>query len=289
MKRSSSITGLAACGLLSLAVPSFCAPASSGALREAFYTQATNHFQKAHFLKPGEPKEPEVSFTLAPLLIQETLGAESKPENDLFGALDITNGVLALDLARPTVYAAVDTVPINRVARNRFTYLWCYSLRASGGGTLSLQGVRITADAKGFPVIWEVLADPVGPVPVYVARSVEDLAAKEYGQPLRGRRHAVESKTSRGHDVIVPRVLDDGPAPMGPILYLKTGSRAAASLACRCMKPQARSLLSTSEYHLVPLTLELKVLLAASFGGNGDFFPLESGELEKRLRLPAKF
>jgi hypothetical protein len=265
-----------------------CADFDMASLGTSFYTQATNDFQKAHFIKPSQNKESDLSFTMAPLLIQETFGVEAEQENDRFGALTLTNGALALDLQNPTVYASVDTVQLNRRPHNRFTYFWCYSLKRGPTNALSVQGVRITSDSKGSPVMWEVLADPSGIPLIFVAQSLEKAAELQYGEPLRDRRHAVEAKISKKF-IVVPRVLDDGPMPMGPMLYLNANSHAIASIACRCMRTQARSLLSTSEYHLEPLTSELRRLLSTTFGVKGDLFPLKPGELEKALRLPRTF
>jgi hypothetical protein len=53
-------------------------------------------------------------------------------------------------------------------------------------------------------------------------------------------------------DVIVARVIDDGPIPMGPIVYLSAETRQVSTLICRCMPAQARRLLVTGTYNLRP-------------------------------------
>ena len=53
-------------------------------------------------------------------------------------------------------------------------------------------------------------------------------------------------------DVIVARVIEDGPVPMGPIVYLSAGTRQVSTLICRCMPAQARKLLATRTYDLLP-------------------------------------
>src|SRR5262245_40979602 len=131
-----------------LSQSAFCAQPNPSVASEQFYVQATNLLQKGHFLKPAEPKQTDLSFSMAPLLIQQTLGAEPDQEKDRFGTLEIVNGALSLNPARPTVYSAVGSIQINSQPHNRFTYLWCYSLKPAATGSLSLQGVRITADSK---------------------------------------------------------------------------------------------------------------------------------------------
>src|SRR5262249_44407820 len=149
------------------------------------------------------------------------LGAEPDQEKDRFGTLEIVDSTLSFNLAQPTVYSALDSIQINGQAHDRFTYLWCYSLKPAATGSLSLQGVRITPDSKGFPVIWEVLKDPSGTALIFVAQSLETAAASQYSKPLPGRRFVIEAKPTKDQNVIVPRILDDGPVPMGPMLYLK--------------------------------------------------------------------
>ena len=53
-------------------------------------------------------------------------------------------------------------------------------------------------------------------------------------------------------DVIVVRVIDDGPVPLGPIIYLSAATRQVSALVCRCMPAQARRLLATRTYDLLP-------------------------------------
>ena len=56
-------------------------------------------------------------------------------------------------------------------------------------------------------------------------------------------------------DVVVARVIDDGPVAAGPIVYLSAGTRAVSTLICRCMPAQARKLLATSTYDLLPFQI----------------------------------
>ena len=116
-----------------------------------------------------------------------------------------------------------------------------------------MQGIRITLNSAGQPVIWEVLADSSGAELFFVSQNLEAAAMAEFGKPLPGRRYAIERSVEAAPDVVVARVIDDGPVAMGPIVYLSAGTRAVSTLICRCMPAQARKLLATSTYDLAAI------------------------------------
>jgi hypothetical protein len=256
------------------------------------YSRATNEFATAHFLKPAEPQAPDVTFKLAPLIIQEALADE--PLRDGFGALSLSNGILCLDRSAPTVYVHVDQVEIGSKSRQRYTYLWCYSAGNSvqNDRALGIQGVRITTDSAGAPVVWEILADESGLDLVFVAESLEASAKKQWAKAQPGRRFVMEPARQKAPRTVVARVIADGPVPMGPIIYLQHKSGNVSTLVCRCMPAQAKSLLTSSLYQLKPIQAENSDLLlqmvrdrlqfrAAFWPGTRD-----TPALEKKLRLP---
>jgi hypothetical protein len=265
------------------------------------YQRATNEFAEADFFKPAEPKTNDVTFSLAPLILQEVNGGkEPLSRLDRFGTLSLSNGVLVLDRSRPAIYWQADSVQINGRAHTRFSYLWCYALAPAGQyaspAGLPLQGIRVTLGSAGQPVIWEVLADDSGAQLIYISRNLEAAAVAEFGKPLPGRHYSIERSPEEAPKVIVARIIDDGPVAMGPIIYLSADARDVATLICRCMPAQAKRLLGTSVYDLLPsqavaapsLLAQAKVL-AREQTAFWPGYPPSSDQLERRLRLPSGF
>jgi hypothetical protein len=279
-----------------------------GALPHAeIYQRATNEFAEADFFKPAEPKTDDLPSSLAPLILQEVKGGKeplSRP--DRFGTLSVSNGVLVLDRARPAIYWQADSVQLNGRAHTRLSYLWCYApapVEQKGAFTgrpevhptaLPWQGIRVTLNSAGQPVIWEVLADSSGAELIYVSRSLEAAAVAEFGKPLPGRRYTIERRPEEAPQVIVARIIDDGPVAMGPIVYLSANTREVNTVICRCMPAQAKRLLGTRVYDLLPfqataaqplLTQARALAKEQTAFWPGD--PPGSGPLETRLRLPS--
>jgi hypothetical protein len=95
---------------------------------------------------------------------------------------------------------------------------------------------------------------------------------------------------------VVARVIDDGPVAMGPFMYLSAATRRVSTLICRCMPAQARKLISTSNYDLLPLqvasTNVLFMQLRSKSMGRTSFWPgdpTSNSRLETCLRLPQAF
>lgn len=234
------------------------------------YQRATNEFACAEYFKPAETRTGtnELSFALAPLILQQVNHTQELPTlPDRFGTLSDINGALVLDRSRPAIYWQADSVQVKGKAHARFSYVWCYSLGNQGSehgpGTnnaspsraetaLPLQGIRITLSSAGQPVIWEVMADSSSAKLLFVSQSLEAAAVAEFGRPLPGRRYAIERSSESAPDVIVARVIDDSPVPTGPIVYLSAATRQVSTLICRCMPAQARKLLATGTYILLP-------------------------------------
>ena len=182
--------------------------------------------------------------------------------------MSLSNGVPVLDRSRPAIYWQSDTVQLKGKAHARFSYVWCYSPGPQGSergqstnnvspgrpeSGLPLQGIRITLNSAGQPVIWEVLADSSGAELIFVSQNLEAAAVAEFGKPLPGRRYAIERSVDEAPNVIVARVIDDGPVAMGPIVYLSAGTRAVSTLICRCMPAQAKRLLAHERLRFVAL------------------------------------
>jgi hypothetical protein len=179
----------------------------------------------------------------------------------------LSNAVPALDPSRPAVYWAADTVQLNGKSHARFSYQWWYSPRQPSGQPTALprQGIRITLDSRGQPAAWEILADTSSLRLIFVSQSLEKAAAAAFGKPLPGRRYSIERGLGQTPEVIVPRVIDDGPVAMGPIVYLSEGTRNVSTLICRCMPAQVKQLIATRTFDLTPLdAADWRAFLAAA-------------------------
>lgn len=203
--------------------------------------RAEVHFDRAFYLKPTVANDATAQARqLAPLLIIEAPGTNT-PLPDL-----------PATTTRPQIFFQAGRTTWKGKQFEQITYWWTYperSRRSRGG--LPAQGVRITLNSAGRPVIWEVLADTSGAQVIFAAQSLEAQAVREFGASLEGRRFAVERSLTDTPNTGVARVIEDGPVTMGPIIYLRAGTRAVTTVICRCMKAQARELAGQQEYELV--------------------------------------
>jgi len=276
------------------------------------YQRATNEFAEAVFYKPAESAAKDLSFSLAPLILQEAPAAkEPLSRTDRFGTLSVSTGAPVLDHSRPAIYWEADAVQVNGKALARFSYVWCYApdslepervqgmTNAAAGPAkpgLPLQGIRITLNSAGQPGIWEVLADSSRAKLFFVSQNLEAAAMAEFGKPLPGRRFAAERSEEAAPDVVVARVIDDNAVAAGPIVYLSAGTRAMSTLICRCMPAQAKKLLAASTYDLLPFhTASTNSLFRQGrlvLPERAAFWPGEDSDgtkLGASLRLPKAF
>jgi hypothetical protein len=263
------------------------------------YLRATNEFAQANFFKPAEPPITDLSFTLAPLILQQVsgdLGPTHPPER--FGLLTRSNGVLTVDTSRPTLYVVADTIQIRQKPYAQLAYLWVYAGESGGPGlpSLGVQGVRVTLNTSGQPAIWEMLADHSGAEVFFVTQKLEEAAKAEYGEPLPGRHCSIEPSWAEAPQAVVARVLEDGPVAMGPMVYLKAGTHDVSTVLCRCMPAQVKKLLQTSTYSMAHLAVGRphELLDEARWRAQVPpaFWPGNAnghGRLEKCLRLPRSF
>ena len=129
-------------------------------------------------------------------------------------------------------HSATSNAQIAGKTREQFSYVWFYP--AGGGDALRGQGVRMTLGDDGRALVWEVLADPQPVDIVYASVQLEQAALATFGPPAR-QGYAIESGSEPPSSIVVPRILEDGPAPMGPWVYLRAGDHAVTTLLCRCM------------------------------------------------------
>lgn len=258
------------------------------------YERANRTFARAVFYKPAETNIDKLTLRLAPLILQEVSGTNSSTSllNEP-GHLEFDGGSAVVRASGPVLYYLTDTVDVAGKAHARLTFLWFY-VSMGLPGEISVQGVRMTLDSSGRPALWEVLADETGADLILVARSVEDAAAAQFRKPLPGHRYVTERSPAEAPRTVVARIIEDGPVPMGPIVYLDAATRSVSTLICRCMPAQAKSLSGTEVYELRPwpgkqvgsVLRQSKVFASEHF----SFWPDDAGgggSLEKRLRLPA--
>ena len=113
--------------------------------------------------------------------------------------------------------------------------------------------VRITLGLDGFPVVWEILDSRIQYRVLYVSRSAEFLARKQFGDPLPQRQFAMERSVEEAPNVILVRALEDGPVPMGPYLYVD-GTNRIVSVLCRCNPAQVDQFVKEDLYQVQPVT-----------------------------------
>jgi hypothetical protein len=241
----------------------------SRAQREAIQTRVAAHFNNTVLFQPKDA-EATVALRLAPLIVQELADTNlAGLWRDQFGSVD----------AGPLVLSEVGTTLVHGRPHDQVSYSWSYpSGESPAQPGRNWQGIRITLNAAGEPAIWEILKDSSGADILYVAQSVELAARAEFGPPLPGRKFSSEQGLTNAPNTIVANVIDDGPTAMGPVVYLRQGTRDVGTLICRCMASQGGTLLGQTNYELH--------LSAARTNRQGDFRPLQ---LEERLRLPRRF
>lgn len=238
--------------------------------RDEIQSRVTNHFAHAVMFKPAEGGFDSALVTqLAPLLIQATATTNAAERQT-------DRPAPTPPLLKMSVHTNLVTIHTNHYPQ--FSYIWNRADLGSAGSAATLQGVRITLDSRGAPVIWELLHDATGADVIYVAQSIEVLARVEFGPPLAGRKFAAERSQTDAETTVVANVIDDGPAVMGPILYLQADNHDVSALICRCMPAQFQNLLGQQDYELLPAIRE-----------NRDKSRFSPKPLEQRLRLPSRF
>lgn len=243
---------------------------------DAFRVRATNWFSRALLLKPLESGSEDLALKFAPLLVQELADTNSPASDERPGSVSFTNDPPRVQPASPAVYWGSETVSVNGREHVRFTYEWFYPARSDAAADSSRrQGVRITLDHEGLPAIWEVLSDSSGTDLVFVSRSVEAKALAEFRETAPARAFAVERPLAQAPRTVVARVIEDGPVPMGPIVYLARDTHDVTTVICRCMPSQASAVAETGMYQLLP---------SQAVRSRWNTEPLE-----RRLWLPATF
>ena len=152
-----------------------------------------------------------------------------------------------------------------------------------------IQGLRITLNRAGVPVIWEPLFPDENLRMLFVADSLEAAAAAEFGQPLPGRRYSIEPCLEQEGPIVVAKVIDDGPVPMGPIVYLRAQTREITTVLCRCMPAQIRQVAASQQYDLLPMENLITAASILSRRTRALLRKIEGQGDVPNLRLPCLF
>ncbi len=244
------------------------------------YQQSHAVFERAVFYKPNETTVAPLALTMAPLLVQEV--RNEPPADEPLSGLGLVfrslDGALRVDGSQPVVYAERGSAFVGGTVRPQTVLVWCQEVAVPGDSfEVVCRGIRETFDGQGYPLCWEVLDPKSQGQAIYVSETVESLALEFYGKPLAGRRYSVERATDQEFGAVVPRVLSDGPIPMGPFVYLNAARGDVTAVLCRCMASQVNRFTETREYRVLPL---------AELGEMGRALANSGHSLSARLRWP---
>lgn len=206
--------------------------------RASIYDRALESFAEALFYKPLDDSAPERIVQLAPLIVQEVPTSQPVPD-----------GVRLLPVEKPVVHYRESHRRVAGRERAILEFHWRCGSKA-GDGRRSL---LMVFGKDGFPVIQAVRDGAAGPVKLFASKSLEDAALAAHGRPLDGNRFAVEGPRRGDDDPIVVRILDDGPMPMGPFVYLTGEDATVTTLLCRCMASQVSTFTESNYYELRPI------------------------------------
>jgi hypothetical protein len=277
---------LAVCGCVTAS------PKPNGKTERDYYSRTLAVFESATLHKPNPTLNEGLATLLAPLLVVKAPdnGNSSSSSSDGFPAICIHD----TGADGPVIYWHEGEGVLNGDRHAQVTFVWFFG-GTTPAGPPSMQGVGITLNSAGHPVIWEVLTDRQEVRQLFVAESLEQAAAAHFGPTLPGRRYAIEPSKSEHPGIVVSRVLEDGPVPMGPMVYLAAGTRAISTVLCRCMPAQVKTIQVGAGYELVPMALLDTSGAGKESGAAWQHFVQEildgrgSQKSLESLRLPKKF
>jgi hypothetical protein len=255
-------------------------PSLASQIRE----RTTRRFASADFYKPNEASAPERMVAMAPLVLWEV--ADDDWDRRFGIPIDGNAGTDDRSSIEPTVvYYFEDQLSLSEMVRDRIAFLW--ALRSRDDQALKYQGFRMTLDGDGYPVIWELLGDS-SPRIVNVSRSLEDSVMEEFGSAAIGQTFAVERPSDEPSDIVVARVLSDGPQPMGPWVYVDGGDSTVTTLLCRCMPSQVDGFRESASYDLRPFPRgDESSSIVSEF--ETRLQRIDEASLDEILRLPSRF
>lgn len=229
----------------------------SDQVRQQLYTRGLQTVERVLYFKPHPEGHDPIDVQLAPLMLRDGRNASAD--------------------AAPEVRFLTNTVTLGNQRFEQRTFEWFVDRSAR---RRVVQSVRLTFDAAGLPAIWEVRHDPSGAEIIWVSQKFEIGAAAQFGKPLAGRVLSAARSTADAPRFVEGGIVDDGPMPMGPMLYVAADGT-VLSIACRCSAFEARSLEDRGTYRLRRATNSAQGRI------DDDWF--DPARLEKRLRIPDAF
>lgn len=270
-----------------------------GPLRSAVadvYRQTERRFASAYLIKPADGSMTGLpAGDLAPLIVPEV--ATSGPgsgRRHAFGSLIRTAGVVLVEPSQPTVYVKTGRRKIGGRSHSVVAYCMFHTAEPSTNPCVAVTIVRAVLDPDGFPLVWEVVqsgdagALTQGLQILYVSRSLELAAADRFGPPLPGRRHSTEPELNDAPHSVVARIIEDGPMPLGPYVYMAGDTGRVTTLHCRCSESQMDDVLESTYYELAAFDdVASEVLKRMVNSDSGDPLTAQQGQpLEEALRWP---
>ncbi len=209
-------------------------------------------FAQASFLSPAPESDAGIPLWMAPLLVHEyPPSAADEIPCAKFGSLSIDSaGLATVDTQRPTVYLSAADIAIGSRSLQQISYVWFYPAPAASNQSILYRGFRMTLGRQGYAVVWDMLSSDARERVMFVSKPVEQAAVEQFGGPLPGRQFAVEPPLQDHPEVVVPRVVGDGPQPMGPFVYLDAASLSVSTLICRCEPSQVDEFPASGHYRL---------------------------------------
>lgn len=214
---------------------------------ESWSSRSERRMARATFFKPDAETCPTDVFDLLPLIVMEQANrAEVGSQPARLAPVMEKQGELATGDGVPRIYAIADKVNVRTIDLNRWTFVWWATSESSL--TPQLAAVRVTLNPLGHPILWEAVNNREGRIGMFVAKSLESAALREFGRPKEAQQLAVWPTDSRLPTEPV-RTLDDGPAPMGPMVYCGRDGN-IVTVACRCMPSLVDDIVANELYQV---------------------------------------
>lgn len=219
---------------------------------QQFRSLAEKRLDSALHIKPAESGAPEIVRSMAPLFAVGVPPDLSEELHWLLTPRDVTARGDASD-ARRVVYYEHDVIEVGDQALEQVSFVWAYPRVSCVLPYKLIRGVRVTLGADRFPLVWEVF-DEQEHLRAFVSASVEAAARARFGEPADSDRFAVQPASAWPDDFLVVGLIEDGPMPMGPYVYVDPSAWIISSVRCRCEPSLVESFREPSLYYeLEPL------------------------------------
>ncbi|MFQ5590395.1 MAG: hypothetical protein ACE5HE_04450, partial [Phycisphaerae bacterium] len=226
----------------------------------------------------------QLALWFAPVYVQQSdPEAPYPPSEDQFGRVHLAGTPesveVLIDIEHPTVYWTSQEARIGGTTRAQFVYVTWYPSRPalkpgdSEAGAIDGVVIRVTLDCHHRPAVYEFVRSCGCYHMLYVAEFLEAAARHHYGEPLRGRKYAIQS-AGRGRELFIPALVpDDGSRPTRPVAYVSAGQHMLMGIERSAGGITGTRVLATRTYTLEryeTLTrLPLGDRVASMFGSDG--------------------